>query len=43
MGISIYYIMPLALVSFNLGLLIDVFFLILLAIFQGLILMASNL
>ena len=41
-GVSIYYLMPLALVSLNLGLLLNIFFMILMGLFFGLILLTSN-
>lgn len=41
-GFGIYYLLPLALVSFNLGLILQVFFLILLGYLFGLILLAIN-
>jgi hypothetical protein len=41
-GISVYYLLPLALISMNLGLLLHVFFMILMAMFQGLIMIAAN-
>ena len=42
-GFAIYYLMPLAFLSMNYGLLLQVFFLILMAMFQGLVLLAQNL
>jgi hypothetical protein len=42
-GISVYYLLPKALISFDYGLLLQVFFTILLALFLGLTLMAINL
>jgi hypothetical protein len=42
-GISVYYFLPLALISLNLGLLLQVFFIILIGLFLGLVLIAVNL
>ena len=42
-GISIYYILPSAVLSFNLGLMLEMFFGILLGMILGLTLIASNL
>jgi hypothetical protein len=42
-GVSVYYLLPLALLSMNLGLLLQIFFVILIALFQGLIMLAINL
>ena len=41
-GISIYYLLPLSLLSFNFGLLIAIFFWILIGLLVGLILLALN-
>jgi len=41
-GVSVYYLLPLALVSMNLGLLLQVFFIILMSMFQGLVMIAHN-
>lgn len=42
-GISIYYFLPLALLSQNYGLILDIFFVILLGMILGLTLLAFNL
>ena len=42
-GLAIYYLLPLAMFSFKLTLIIDIFFLILLGLIFGLTLLASNL
>ncbi len=41
-GVSIYYFLPLSLLSFNLGLLISIFFWILIGLLVGFILLALN-
>lgn len=42
-GLSIYYFLPLALVSLNFGLLLTIFFMILIGMFVGMVLLALNL
>jgi hypothetical protein len=42
-GVMIYFVMPLAVLSFNLGLLLEIFFLILLGMLFGLTLISLNL
>lgn len=41
-GISIFYLFPLALVSFNFALLLQIFFYILIGMFLGLVILAMN-
>jgi hypothetical protein len=41
-GVVVYYLMPLALISMNFGLLLQVFFIILIALFIGLTMLAIN-
>jgi hypothetical protein len=41
-GVVVYYLMPLALISMNFGLLLQVFFIILIALFIGLTMLALN-
>ena len=41
-GLSIYYFLPLALISLNFGLLLSIFFLILIGMFIGMVLLALN-
>jgi FtsH-binding integral membrane protein len=43
MGILIYFVLPLAVISFNLGLLLEIFFLILIGMIFGLTLISFNL
>ena len=42
-GISVYYLLPLSILHFNLGLMLSIFFSILLAMLIGLTLLATNL
>lgn len=42
-GITIYYVLPLSILTFNLGLLLEIFFLILVGMIFGLTLIALNL
>ena len=42
-GVSVYYFLPLSLLSFNLGMILAIFFAILLAMMTGLTLLAMNL
>jgi hypothetical protein len=42
-GLSIFYFFPLALVSFNFGLILNIFFFILIGMFIGLVILAMNL
>jgi FtsH-binding integral membrane protein len=42
-GVSIYFLLPLAVLDFNLGLLLEIFFMLLLGMIMGLALIAINL
>ncbi len=42
-GVTVYFVMPLAVLSFDLGLLLEIFFLILLGMLFGLTLISLNL